>query len=248
MKTWLPVLTLVFFALQGCKKDDRITFEPIAYKSDPCAACPKVEINIPNALEETPISQTINNSLKEEIIFLLTFEEGVDVTSIEEALSSFKRAYLDQKNTFLDESIGWEAKIDGEVTHEDKNILTIQVKAYVFTGGAHGYSPTRFLNFNKVKGLEMDNLDLFKDQEAFLRFAEARFRQQEGVPQDTDINSTGFMFEDNIFHLPENMGFTQTGLQLFYDQYEIASYADGPIVVDIPMVEVKPFLDPAIIP
>jgi hypothetical protein len=242
MKTRLTLLTLVFFTLLGCKKDDQIPFAPITYKNDPCAACPKVEITIPEALGETPISKTINNSLKEEIIFLLTFEAGVDVTSIEGALTSFKRAYLDQKNTYMDESTGWEAKIDGEVTYEDKNVLTIQLKTYVFTGGAHGYSPTRFLNFNKTNGLELDNAELFRDSTGFLQFSEARFRQQEGIPEGTNINSTGFMFEDDVFHLPENMGFTKEGLQLFYDQYEIASYADGPIVMNIPYNEVRDFL------
>jgi hypothetical protein len=166
----------------------------------------------------------------------------MDVSTIEAAITSFKNGYTMQKNKFPDETIGWEAKIDGEVAYEDENIVTIQLRAYIFTGGAHGYAPTRFLNFDKKKGLELENWELFKDQDVFMRFAETKFRIQEHVPQGKPINSTGFMFDDNRFYLSENIGFTKDGLKLFYDQYEVASYADGPIVVNLPFNEVRDYL------
>ncbi|MEO0900921.1 MAG: DUF3298 domain-containing protein, partial [Bacteroidota bacterium] len=35
----------------------------------------------------------------------------------------------------------------------------------------------------------------------------------------------------NLFHLSENIGYVPEGIQLIYNQYEVASYADGPIVL-----------------
>jgi hypothetical protein len=35
------------------------------------------------------------------------------------------------------------------------------------------------------------------------------------------------MFKKGKLHLPENICFTNTGLLLYYNIYEIASYADG---------------------
>jgi hypothetical protein len=35
------------------------------------------------------------------------------------------------------------------------------------------------------------------------------------------------MFEDEVFHLPENVFFTDEGLLFHYNVYEISSYADG---------------------
>ncbi len=242
MRKLFAFLTLLILTLASCEKEDKLAFAPINYLSDGCANCPNVKITIPNALEDSKISKTINNSLKEEIIYLLTFEDGVDVSTIEDAIASFKNGYSIQKNKFPDETIGWEAKIEGEVAYEDENIVTIQLKTFIFTGGAHGYSPTRFLNFDKKKGLELENWELFKDQDAFMQFAETKFRIQERVPMGKPINSTGFMFDNNRFYLSENIGFTEDGLKLFYDQYEVASYADGPIVINLPFKEIKEFM------
>jgi hypothetical protein len=50
------------------------------------------------------------------------------------------------------------------------------------------------------------------------------------------------MFEENLFSLPENIGLTAEGIKLHYNQYEVASYADGPIELTLPFPEVKQFL------
>ncbi|MBC8766659.1 DUF3298 and DUF4163 domain-containing protein [Arenibacter sp. BSSL-BM3] len=241
MKIKFAYLFIVLF-LWNCKNDERITFEPIEFTSENCTNCPKVTIHIPKALDESPISATINNSLQEEVISMLIYDDEIEATNIEEAIQSFKNGYLELKKIYPDEPVGWEADIEGKVTYEDKNILTIQVNSYSFTGGAHGFSSTRFLNFDKAKGLELENMELFKDSLEFQNFVEGKFRAQEKIPATGSVNATGFMFEDDEFHLPQNIGFTQEGLQLFYEQYEVASYADGPIILTLSYKEIKPYL------
>ena len=233
---------LIVLLLWNCEKDDRLTFEPLDFITEDCNNCPKVTIHIPRALDDKPISNIINNSVKEEVISLLIYDDEIEATNIEEAIQSFKNGYLELKKMYPDEPVGWEADIEGKVTYEDKNILTIQVNAYSFTGGAHGFSSTRFLNFDKAKVLEMETMELFKDPLEFQSFAEGKFRDQEKIPVNGSINATGFMFEDDKFYLPENIGFTQEGLQLFYEQYEVASYADGPIILTLKFKELEPYL------
>jgi hypothetical protein len=176
------------------------------------------------------------------VISLLIYDDEIEATNIEEAIQSFKNGYLELKKMYPDEPVGWEADIEGKVTYEDKNILTIQVSSYLFTGGAHGFSATRFLNFDKAKALELETLELFNDPLEFQSFAEGKFRDQEKIPANGSINATGFMFEDDEFYLPENIGFTQEGLQLFYEQYEVASYADGPIILTLKFKELEPYI------
>ena len=241
MKIKLALMIIVLF-LWNCKKDERITFEPIKFTSENCNNCPKVTINIPNALDESAISTTINNALKEEVISMLIYDDEIEATNIEEAIQSFKNGYLELKKIYPDEPVGWEADIDGKVTYEDKNILTIKVNSYAFTGGAHGFSSTRFLNFDKAKALELETMEMFKDSLEFQNFVEAKFRAQENIPATGSINATGFMFENDEFYLPQTIGFTLEGLQLLYEQYEVASYADGPIILTIPYKEIEPYL------
>ena len=237
-----PIVALLFIlSLLGCENDAKLTFGTFEQSNSSCTDCPKVEISIPEALDEISISNVINRSLQEEVIALLSFDEEMEVDSIGDAVASFSSSYKELKEKFQDE-VPWEAKITGDVVYEDLNVLTLVINAYVFTGGAHGYSSTSFLNFDKIKGVELENWELFEDKEGFTHFAETKFRIQEKIPQDDNINVTGFMFDGDAFHLAENIGYTPDGLQLIYNQYEVASYADGPIILTIPFAEINKYL------
>ncbi|MDC6365323.1 MULTISPECIES: DUF3298 and DUF4163 domain-containing protein [Flavobacteriaceae] len=234
----LPILLLIL----GCENESKLTFEPMELHGKTCSNCPKIEISVPKALDNLTISKTINQALEEEIISMLSFDEEQEVDNIDKAMTSFTKSYQDLKAKFPDESVGWEASVNGEVSYEDEAVLTIAVNSYTFTGGAHGYGSTTLLNFDKRSGSELENWELFEDFEGFLKFAETKFRIQEHIPQDKNINATGFMFEQDTFHLAENVGYTPEGIQLIYNQYEVASYADGPIVLNLPYAEINGFL------
>lgn len=228
--------------LVGCQEENQLTFETLDLDETRCSECPEVVIRIPQAVEKSKIGQTINTVLEEEIIEILNFDDEVDASSIKEAVKSFSQGYWELKKLYPEEATLWEAKIEGEVSYEDDAVLTIELDSYLFTGGAHGYGSKRYLNFDKAKGEELENWQLFQDRKDFEAFAERKFRAQENIPPDGPINSTGFMFENDSFHLPENIGFTQKGIKLLYNPYEVASYADGPIEVILPFEDIAPFL------
>lgn len=233
---------LVVLLLFGCQNEAKLTFEPYAFENENCKDCPEVSITIPKALGRTKISKTINTALEEELISLLSFDEEMEVTSIDDAIESFKNGYLELQQLYDDEPTGWEAKIVGTISYEDANFITIALDSYLFTGGAHGYTSKRFLNFDRKKGIELENSELFKSAEDFRAFAEEMFREKEDIPKSESINYTGFMFEQDSFYLPENIGFTKAGLKLLYNPYEVASYADGPIELVLLHTEVKKYL------
>ena len=242
MKYCLPFLLLSFLFV-SCETKEGITFEPFVMSNANCENCATVHIAIPKALDQTQIAETITIALREEIISLLNFDEQTHVETLEDAMVSFSSDYKDLKEKFPEESTPWEAKIEGEVTFESPKFLTIKLDSYIFTGGAHGYGTVRFLNFDVENGLEIENGELFQNPEAFNSYAEQKFREQEKIPADSNINSTGFMFEEEIFTLPANIGYMSDGIQLIYEPYEIASYADGPILVTLPFEEVNPYLN-----
>lgn len=233
------LLVLIFI---GCNEEHAVTFEPYSISSESCENCANVSIAIPKALAQTKLSEAINIALREELIALLNFDEQSDAQTIEEAVDAFAKDYKNLNEKFPEESTPWEAKIKGDLTYESKKILTIKLESYLFTGGAHGYSTVRFLNFDKLQSTELERQELFNNQEKFENFAEVAFRKQENIALDTPINSTGFMFEAERFTLPENIGYTEKGILLFYEPYEIASYADGAILLTLPFKDVNTFL------
>ena len=241
MKTRI-ICTLFLFACISCEKDRKLTFEATTFDLENCENGPVVNITVPKAWGTSKIVRTVNDVVNEEIISLLNFDEDNYAETINSAVESFRKEYRTLKERFPEESMPWEAEIQGDVVFEDDYILTIRLKSYLFTGGAHGYSTIRFLNFDKRKGAQLENSKLFKNKEAFMDLAEAKFRSQEKIPATQSINSTGFMFDGEAFYLPENIGFTPEGIQLLYNQYEVASYADGPIILTLPYEEVKEYL------
>ncbi len=240
----IALILLILFIITACEEETTLVMEPFVYTNASCASCPDVSIQYPKALEDTKLSRAINTAIEEEIIGLLTFADSLEVTNLEEAIASFSHGYAELKEVYPDETIPWEANIQADVSFENRRVLSIKLDSYLFTGGAHGYAATRFLNFDMNKGQEIDTQALFKDLLAFRSFAESKFRDQEKIPEKAPINSTGFMFELDSFYLPENIGLTPRGILLLYNQYEVASYADGQIEVLIPFREVKKFVTP----
>ncbi|MGB5610753.1 DUF3298 domain-containing protein [Eudoraea sp.] len=237
-------ITYLFFLalIVSCQDSGNITFEALTLANTKCQECPEVSIEVPNALGNNKLAKSINRALQEEVISKLTFDDEINAETIQEAIESFTNGYFELKKIYPDETIGWQAKINGMITYEDNELLTIELQSYLFTGGAHGYGSTNFLNFNKKRGKEMDDWELFKDKEGFEQYAETQFRLQHNIPVNKPINSTGFMFEKDHFYLPENIGFTEKGIKLLYNQYEVASYADGPIELTLPYKDIQKFL------
>lgn len=233
---------LLFLFLIGCQNESKLTFEPYLVETEPCDNCPKIDISLPKAIDNNRLARTINTALQEEVISLLHFDDESEITDINSVIKSFGKGFLDLQERYEDETTPWEAKIDSKITFEDSHILTIVLDAYIFTGGAHGYTSKRFLNFDKVKGAELENWQLFKDSIAFRNLAERKFRAKENIPQDKPINYTGFMFEQDSFYLPENIGFTEKGMKLLYNQYEVSTFAEGTIELVLPYQEVQKFL------
>ena len=51
------------------------------------------------------------------------------------------------------------------------------------------------------------------------------------------------MFEENQFTLPENIGLSADAIVLHYNPYEVASYADGSLILEIPLEKGLAFLE-----
>src|SRR5690606_31073322 len=140
--------------------------------------------------------------------------------------TSFITTYEGLKKEFPEE-VGWEANVKAKIRFQTENLLNIKVEYYVFTGGAHGYFGVKSLLFDVHTGESLTAEDLFLDRNKLEAYAEQKFREDFHIAEGHPINSTGLMFEDDMFHLPENVFFTDEGLLFHYNVYEISSYADG---------------------
>jgi hypothetical protein len=169
-------------------------------------------------------------------------EKPYDASTYDGLLADFMASYEKLQSENPSDTFGWEGKAEGKVAYTSEKIVNIEIDHYTFTGGAHGYSVKRSLIFDLETGKSIIHKSLFKDLMGFTKFAEARFRKQFNIAPNTPINSGGLMFENETFSLPETIFLTNKGLLLYYNTYEIASYANGPQQLLIPYAEANAFL------
>ncbi|HEY1054416.1 MAG TPA: RsiV family protein, partial [Emticicia sp.] len=111
-----------------------------------------------------------------------------------------------------------------------------------YTGGAHGNYNTAFYNFDATNGKLLELNEIINDTLALNKLAEVKFKAQETAmakENGMEFKMEDYFFPANKFILPQNIGITKDGLRLLYNPYEVASYARGMIILDIPWQELK---------
>jgi len=248
-----PNITLkyVFFltilvGFYSCETSESLTFQKRTIAIDDFFDCQTTdcvitEILIIESITESEVSKNINGVIEKTACAILNIEDDASLNTIEKALQNFNTSYQKIKKEFPEEIIPYEASIYCNLSFQNTNILSIVIDSYLFTGGAHGSGNTRYLNMDLKTGKIIENKKLIKDYNEFSDFAEKAFRKTHKIPEKASINSTGFFFENDTFSLPTNIGITDTHLILWYNQYEIASYVEGPIKLKINKEEVSNF-------
>lgn len=206
--------------------------------------CPEITINYLSVHGNDIISKNINNKISNFIISSLAVgEDESDISNtVNEAATNFIKSYNEDKSRFPDMAADYFAEISVTELYNSTEHICLEMRQYLYTGGAHGYGTTSFVNINPATGHELTDDELFNNKKDFTVFAEKKFREQQKISQNQSINASGFWFEDDKFYLPESVGFTQDTLIFVYNQYDIASYAEGPIELKIARNEAEYYL------
>ncbi len=242
------MIVLLFSACQDEKKPTEIplrfekeTFVKKAGENCDSADydCTIISLEVLEAKGPPVTSDMINSTLRDQVISTISSEEDTQISNLEELTENFISDYKKAVESFSSEP-PWEAYLNQSIYRQDEQLLSIGTTTEIFSGGAHGYKNLSFLNFDPKTGEQLSWKDIFTPE--FKKYAERRFREEHKIPAEDNINSTGFWFENEAFHLPANIGFTDEQVILIYNSYEIAPYADGDFYMEIPMEEVRPFL------
>lgn len=217
----------------SCNEELKITFSDTNMTT---ANNKLVQVNIPKASGNSVVANQINDEINKTVVAALQIGEQNVITSktIEESITLFNEEYHVFNADFPDVSQPWEAQIDGEIMFQSPEIISVSITSYINTGGAHGNTNISFLNFNASTGKRIQNSELIKNKEAFKTIAKSYFKDA--------VTENDMLFDPDNFQLPANMGFTEEGLILLYNTYEVAPYSTGIIDFTIPIEEVSDFL------
>ncbi|MBO9672301.1 MAG: DUF3298 domain-containing protein [Sphingobacteriaceae bacterium] len=129
------------------------------------------------------------------------------------------------------------------VCYNDNGYVVIDFLADAYTGGAHGnYSSIMYcLDVKNKKQLVLS--DIVKiDSNTLQGILERNLRKEYNIKANDALSTVLF---DDFIKPNNNFYFNANGIAFMYNPYEVASYAQGQIVVFIPYIDLKPYLVPA---
>ncbi|MGE0079028.1 MAG: DUF3298 domain-containing protein [Bacteroidales bacterium] len=181
--------------------------------------------------------------------YLQMLEDSVAVSTMNEFKSRlvdncmrFDSSYQEYVNEFPDDSyIAWYLDVNFDVLRNDGRILTLKYLYSDYMGGAHGMYNYHYQNFDVKKSRFINLDDVFESKDGFVSIAKAEFVNKFFDDQTSTVRLNTSKDE---FSLPREFGFGDKGLILHYNVYEIASYAEGDIVFEIPYAKLNGVLKP----
>lgn len=168
-------------------------------------------------------------------------------TAAKAFIRSCKSNILEARKENPDWDQVWYCDIIGNVEMQSDRYFTLRFKHNAFTGGAHGEYGESYVTFNIASGKILTWPDVISDSRQFTKLTEIRFKQVNGMAlTDKLTGEEGFLFENNIFCLPETFGLTSDGLVLCYQPYEVAPYSFGATLIHFKYFEILDLLNPTL--
>ncbi|ALC80641.1 MULTISPECIES: DUF3298 and DUF4163 domain-containing protein [Bacillus] len=120
---------------------------------------------------------------------------------------------------------------DFDVKYNKNNKLSILTSDYIFTGGAHGNTVVQSFNYDLLKKKRVKLDDILTNQQKFAKVTDYVYQYAKARP---NIFYPDLKKEDVKINKNTAFFFTDDGIALVFQQYDIAPYVSGNQVIVIP--------------
>jgi hypothetical protein len=188
-----------------------ITISDLVIKGDYKAL--EVDITIPviQGFEDKQIEEEINQNIQEDI---LNFKYRIQTESED---------YLQSAKSKGEEIRKYIATTYYIVHCKTKDLLSLSVFYYCYTGGAHGCTVQEAYNLNLVNGEEISLQEVLKEKKDYVKVINREIKRQ------IQLNPEAY-FDDAVFHsISQEQPFylIEDGIVIYFGLYEIAPYSSG---------------------
>ncbi|HIU78063.1 MAG TPA: DUF3298 and DUF4163 domain-containing protein [Candidatus Avilachnospira avicola] len=150
-----------------------------------------------------------------------------------------------------DSFYGYQSISGIEIKRADGRVFSFTDNFYDYTGGAHGNGGTTGISFDSKTGERLELSDLVSDKDALKDYVIAELETRYGADgglfegwQDTvrnDIDEVPYAevegLEDAEGNMTVEFALSASGLEIYFQPYEIGPYALGTITVEVPYTE-----------
>ncbi|MGL4912122.1 MAG: DUF3298 and DUF4163 domain-containing protein [Romboutsia sp.] len=188
----------------------------------------KSDIRYPNLnIKKKYINDKENNTIvidninKDIYKYITNFNDRIKAES-EEYKKQYQEIFSKLKEQYV--KYQYESYSDYQVTYNKNNLISIPMKLYEFTGGAHGMSYLKSFNYDLVSGKEVKLKDMFKDDLDYKTIVNNYIKTE--IEKNKDIYFTG---EEGFKGISDNQDFyiDKDGIVVYFGLYEIAPYYVG---------------------
>ncbi len=141
--------------------------------------------------------------------------------------------------------LGFYLSIETSVVCSNPLVTTFAFFREEYLGGAHPGHQASYFVVDAERGERVSFDDVFSPdaRDQALSAAEDVLREREDIPRGESLDSTG-MFFDAKLTAPVNIALLPEGVELSWNEYEIAPYAMGPQSAVIPYEIALPLMTP----
>lgn len=137
-------------------------------------------------------------------------------------------------------NIPYELETSYTLTRPSPSVLSVVWKTASYTGGAHGNLEISSTTYDLKTGKLIDLYDVFKNLDIALdimsRFCSRSIGHALGDMYNDDMLRTGTAPEAENYAC---FALTPSGIRIYFQPYQVAPWAAGPQVADIPLDELK---------
>jgi len=220
------ICILIIFS---CKKENSsLSFSEVNIFNEGFAI---VEINIPKAEGKTEVSEKINTALNDFVCSALHVDASIEKQeTIKASITAFNKSFSDF-NTLISSELKselpvWEAFVDAELIYKNETISCVAMNTSINTGAANTSMAFLFFNFDNKTGKLLTTEELVNKPSEFKILIKQYFDKE----LNTDYNDIG----NNVFKLPETLGFSDEGVIILYDNFDVGSFEKEIIEFTIP--------------
>lgn len=120
-----------------------------------------------------------------------------------------------------------------EIKNNQRNILSLNLIVYSFTGGAHGITVVKSLTFNTNTGTQYKLSDLFKDESDYEEELSTIIRKDIKRWNVDVLGSFEGIKSDQDFYIAD------TSLVIYFQLYEITPYVWGFPYFPVPILDIQ---------
>ncbi len=258
MKKAFLISSLSLACLSACKKDPVATPEVPAQQVSTVIQEPVISDTL-IVQDSVQLTETLTASFNSEALMFENISDKRLLDSIYAPINfkftnyssdDLENSLLIQRDKFYDEvkkmltewspefKQTWSQNSKMQLFSQENDFITLKYASEGYTGGAHGYYNEIYKVFDLKNKRTLQLADLLKVQDPQIW---SRILMDNFLKNDLDKNQAQMLLVKNI-PLNNNFYFDNQHVYFLYNQYEIAAYAAGPVLIKVPFADIKLFL------